>query len=116
MSVPRFFTDEDIYRSAAIALRKAGFDAISTPETSRLGESDESQLAWATAEARVLVTFNVMHFAEMHARWLRLGRHHSGIVVSSQRPIGNLLRRLLHLAGSMDAETFADRLEFLSDW
>jgi hypothetical protein len=47
MSGPRFFTDEDVYGAVAPALRKAGFDAVSTPEARRLGESDESQLTWA---------------------------------------------------------------------
>ena len=44
------------------------------------------------------------------------GRHHAGIVVSSQRPIGEVIRRLLHLASALDAESMRDRLEFLSDW
>ena len=62
MSKPTFFTDEDIYAAVAVALRKAGLDAVSTPETGRLGESDDSQLAWAADQGRVLVTFNVAHY------------------------------------------------------
>jgi hypothetical protein len=116
MSGVRFFTDEDIYGATAGALRKAGFDAISTPEAGRLGESDESQLEWAAGEGRVLVTFNVAHFAHLHARWIRQGRRHAGVVVSQQRAIGEFLRRLLHLAASLDREDMRDRLEFLSDW
>jgi len=54
MSQIRFFTDEDIYGAAAVALRRAGFDAVSTPETGRLGETDESQLVWATSEIAFL--------------------------------------------------------------
>ena len=38
------FTDKDIYGAAAVALRKAGFDAVSAPEAARLGESDDSQV------------------------------------------------------------------------
>ena len=44
------------------------------------------------------------------------GRHHAGIVVSSQRPIGGVIRRLRHLANTLDVESMRDRLEFLSDW
>jgi hypothetical protein len=44
------------------------------------------------------------------------GRHHAGIVVSSQRSIGDVLRRLIHLAGALDADSLKDRLEFLGDW
>ena len=39
MGAIRFFTDEDVYRSVATALRKSGVDAVSTPEVNRLGES-----------------------------------------------------------------------------
>ncbi len=116
MSGLRFFTDEDIYGAVATALRRAGVDAVSTPETGRRGQSDESQLAWAAAEGRVFVTFNVAHFARLHAAWMRHGRRHAGIVVSSQRPIGDMVRRLLHLANTSDADVMGGRLEFLGDW
>lgn len=116
MSAPRFFTDEDIYASVAVALRRQGIDAISTLETGRLSDSDEALLAYATGEGRVLVSFNVGHFAAIHSTWMEQGRHHAGIVVSSQRPIGDVLRRLIRLAGANNADALKDRLEFLGDW
>jgi hypothetical protein len=116
MAAIRFFTDEDVYGAIAAALRRAKIDACSTPEVGRRGQSDESQLEWASAEGRVLVAFNVAHFADLHATWLRQGRHHAGIVVSSQRPVGDVVRCLLHLSGAVDAESMRDRLEFLGDW
>ncbi|MGA2619925.1 MAG: DUF5615 family PIN-like protein [Thermoguttaceae bacterium] len=116
MSALRFFTDEDVYGAVATALQRAGIDAISTPQTGRRRQPDESQLAWASAEGRVLVTFNVAHFARLHSNWAGQGRHHAGIVVSNQRPIGDVVRRLLHLAAARDAESMRDRLDFLGDW
>ena len=116
MKAPRFLTDEDVYGAVAPALRAAGLDAISTPESGRLAESDESQLEWARNEGRAFVTFNVGHFAALHAAWLQQGRHHAGIVVSSQRPIGDVLRRLLRLVNTLEADAMQDRLEYLSDW
>ncbi len=116
MAAPAFFTDEDMYAAVAPALRKAGLDALSSPESGRLGQSDESQLAFAADQGRVPVTFNVAHFVALHTAWLAQGRHHAGIGVSSQRPLSNLLRRLLHLAGTLDAATMQNRLEYLSDW
>jgi len=73
-------------------------------------------LDWARAEQRAFVTFNVAHFAALHGIWLRQGRHHAGIVLSSQRPVGDLVRRLLRLTAALDSEAMSDRLEFLSDW
>lgn len=116
MRKPSFFTDEDVYVAVAVALRKAGLDAVSTPEARRLGQSDNSQLAWSAGQERVLVTFNVGHFSALHHLWIGEGRHHWGIVVSSQRPIGDIVRRLLHLAETVEAAAMQDRLEFLTDW
>ena len=116
MSAIRFLMDEDVYGAVAPALRRAGIDAVSTREANRGGESDESQINWAASESRVLLTFNVRHFAELHALRMTKGEHHAGIVVSSQRPIGDVIRRLVRLANALDAESMRDRLEFLSAW
>ena len=116
MTQIRIFRDEDIYGSIAAALRRSGFDAESAPEADRRGESDVSQLQWSTDEGRVVVTFNVAHFAHLHSKWINEGRHHAGIIVSNQRPIGDLLRRLDHLGTTIDADDMVDRIEFLSDW
>jgi hypothetical protein len=88
---------------------------LSTVEAGRRGQTDESQLAFSSSDQRVLVAFNVAHFATLHATWLRDGRHHAGIVVSGQRPIGETIRRLSHLAASLKAESMRNRLEYRSD-
>jgi hypothetical protein len=116
MTPVRFFTDEDVYGAIAIELRRAGFDAVSTPEAGRLGESDESQLNWATMQGRVLVTLNVAHFAAHHSSRLQASLNHAGIVIPSQRSVGDLLRRLVQLGTMLDADAMRNRLEFLSDW
>jgi hypothetical protein len=116
MTSIRFFTDEDVYGAIAVQLQAAGFDAVSTPEVNRLGELDESQLEWAAQEERVFVTFNVAHFAQLHYQWMAISRQHAGVIVSRQRPIGDVMRRLLHLAHTLDADGMQDRLEYLSNW
>lgn len=116
MSRPRFYTDEDIYAAVAVELRKAGIDAVSAPEAARLGETDSAQLLWATQENRVLVTFNVHDFARLHHEWMHRGLHHSGLVVSQQRPIGDVVRRVLRIASSLSSDEMTDRLEYLSQW
>jgi hypothetical protein len=86
------------------------------PEAGRLATSDESQLEWASANDRSIVTFNVAHFASLHRDWMRSGRSHAGVILSSQQPIGELLRRLGKLLDALDADSMRDRLEFLADW
>lgn len=116
MTPIRVFTDEDVYGSVASKLRKKEIDAVSTPEMHRLGATDESQLTWAAQEGRVLLTFNVADFACLHDTWIASSRHHAGIIVSSQRPIGDMLRRVVALASSLSADEMQDRLEYLSTW
>ncbi|HZW32136.1 MAG TPA: DUF5615 family PIN-like protein [Isosphaeraceae bacterium] len=116
MILVHFFTDEDIHGQVAVQLRAAGFDAISTPEAGRLGQSDLDQLTWATAEGRAVVTFNVADFARLHHEWMIQGRHHCGVIVSQQRPLGDLFKRLLHLGKILGADDMKDRLEYLSNW
>ena len=116
MASIRFFTDEDVYGAVAIQLRAAGFDAVSTPDINRLGELDAPQLEWAAQEHRALVTFNVRHFAQLHYQWMMDSRHHAGVIVSRQYSIGEVIRRLLHLARTLGADDMRDRLEYLSNW
>ncbi|HEX5472098.1 MAG TPA: DUF5615 family PIN-like protein [Lacipirellulaceae bacterium] len=116
MSAFRVFTDEDIYGAIAPSLRRAGFDAVSTPEAGRIGETDKSQLRWAASQGYVFVTFNVGDFVALLLAWLQRGDHHAGIVVSQQRSIGDLLRRLINVSENLDGSAMRDRLEFLGDW
>ncbi len=80
------------------------------------GELNRVPSPGAAGQQRVLVSFNVGHFAALHAKWLSQDRHHAGIIVSAQRPIGECVRRLLHLADTLKADSMQDRLEYLSDW
>ncbi len=116
MTACQFFTDEDVYAAVSAALRRAGYDALSSVESHRLGHSDESQLAWSADSGRVLITFNTAHFSSLHRQWLRTNRHHAGVIVSRQNSVRDVVRRLLHLARTLEADEMRDRLEFLGDW
>lgn len=116
MNPVRLFTDEDVYGAIALELRRQGFDAVSTPELGRHRESDDAQLLWATQQNRAILAFNVADFARLHSRIVGAGGHHCGIIVSSQLPLGEVLRRVLRLINGLDADGLRDRLEFLSDW
>ena len=67
----RLFLDEDDHMALAVALRKRGHDAVHALEEKRSGLADESQLTFAAAEERCLVSFNVGDFVRLHNRWLR---------------------------------------------
>jgi predicted nuclease of predicted toxin-antitoxin system len=93
----RFFLDEDVDPLAARLLRDRGLDAVCPSEIGRRGVTDEEHLRFATAEGRVLVTFNVRDFVILARRFAAEGREHAGIVVSSQLPAPEVCRRLLRL-------------------
>jgi hypothetical protein len=116
MSLIRFMTDEDVYGHVAVQLRAVGFDAVSTPEAGRLGASDPDQLSWAAQQGRALITFNVGDFARLHYEWMSQDLHHAGLILSQQRSLGDVLRRLLNLSQDLSQEDMQDRLEYLSNW
>jgi len=74
------------------------------------------QLAFAASQGRVLVTFNTRHFVPLHKSYLMEGRQHYGIIVSPQYPIGETLRRMLNLLGTLAAADMVNCLEYLSRW
>jgi len=109
----RLFFDEDVHTALAVTLRKRGHDAVHALEEKRLGLPDESQLTFAAAENRCLVTFNVGDFVQLHNRWIAEEREHAGIIVSKQLPVGESLRRLLALLQRENGETMKGQLRFL---
>lgn len=103
--------DEDTHLALADALRKRGYDAIHVREVGRLGLDDEEQLEYANQQGRCFLTFNRGEFVVWHGKYVTAGREHYGIIVSSQKPIGQLLRQMLaflqaHSAGEVRSQLF----------
>ena len=98
----RFLLDEDISRRVAEGLRATGVDDVSVQEIGRGGirVPDGEQLAYATAQGRVLVTYNRHDFQDLDAKWREEGRQHAGILWCLERvimrsAIGALIRALV---------------------
>jgi predicted nuclease of predicted toxin-antitoxin system len=91
----------------AVDLRTEGFDVRTTEEADHDTAADEEQLAFATAEGRAILTYNIRDFAPLHERWLGAERPHAGIIVSQQigrREYGLLLRRMRGLLDHFTAD------------
>jgi len=89
------FTDEHIDARLAPALSRRGLDVLSCQAAGRANQriSDEDQLAYATAQGRAILTFNVVDFIALDAEWKRDGRQHAGIIVSAEiRSLTELIR------------------------
>jgi len=115
-----FYFDEDaMSRNVIQSLRLRGLDVSSVSEAGLLHRPDETQLAFATQQSRVLFSFNVAHFCKIHSEWLAQGKSHTGILLAHQHrrySVGTQLRGLLQLSAKCGLADMRDRLEFLSDW
>ncbi|MEX2372399.1 MAG: DUF5615 family PIN-like protein [Dehalococcoidia bacterium] len=118
MSTLRFYLDEDLPRSLLNALRTRGVDVISTVEAHRRGHADGDQLAFATAQRRVVVTRNVGDFAALHRQVLEGGNSHAGIVALSRQRfmVGESAAAMLHMVRRLSAEEMIDQMLFLNTW
>lgn len=112
----RLYLDEDTINRALIkALRSRNIDVLTAKEADLIQAPDEHHLEYATSLDRTVFTFNARDFAKLHREYLSTGRHHTGIIISAQLPIGVVLRRLLKLLHTRFAEDMLDWLEYLSD-
>jgi predicted nuclease of predicted toxin-antitoxin system len=103
----RLYLDRHIMVRLAVDLRGRGYDVMTTQEAEKDTASDEEQLAFATAERRTILTYNIRDFAPLHETWDAAGRNHAGIIVSQQlgsRQYGLLLQRMLRLLNHFTAE------------
>ncbi|HZU37097.1 MAG TPA: DUF5615 family PIN-like protein [Gemmataceae bacterium] len=115
----RLYLDRHIMRRLAVDLRGRGFDVLTTEEAGKDTASDEEQLAFASAQSRAILTFNIRDFAPLHDAWHAAQRTHTGIIVSQQlgsREYGMLLRRMLGLLNHFTAEELVDNLVHLEQF
>ena len=99
----KFYFDEDSAQHRLIeALRSHVIDVATSLDSGMNARDDESQLALAVAQGRVLVSANARDFASLHRAWLGQGRSHFGILVIPQQrySTGEIVRRVLRLASS----------------
>ena len=103
----RLYLDRHIMGRLAVDLRGRGYDVVRTEEARKDTAADEEQLAFATAENRAILTFNIRDFAPLREAWQAAQRPHTGIIVSQQlgsRDYGLLLQRMLRLLNHFTAE------------
>jgi hypothetical protein len=115
----RLYIDEDsMSRALARALRARNVDVTTALEENMIERSDSAHLDYATAQGRVLYSFNAGDFYRLHTAYLTSGKPHAGIIVSPQQKysIGEQMRRLLRLAATRSAEQMRNSIEFLGHW
>jgi Domain of unknown function (DUF5615) len=83
---------------------------LTAQDAGRCGQSDPDQLAFATAEERVVVTFDADYLA-LH----QSGVQHGGIAWCPQQKhsIGDLINALLLVHGVLDRDSMRNHVEYL---
>ena len=116
MTKPRLHLDADTsIRQLHRALLERGHDVTRTPnDWLTEGADDEAQLLGATAQGRVIFTFNVRDFvvlAERHPR-------HGGIVLAAQRQwtLSALIATLDRMLTETTAEGWVGQVQWLAHW
>jgi hypothetical protein len=113
------YLDEDSVNRALIrALQARGMNVANAVDAGQVGTSDVAQLEYATAEERVLFTYNIGDFFSLHTSLLQDGRSHAGLILAPQQrySVGEQVRRILRMSGERSAEDMQGRAEFLSGW
>jgi predicted nuclease of predicted toxin-antitoxin system len=106
----RFFADQHFPGPVSHALARHGIDALTVQDAGRCGLPDPDQLAFATAEERVMLTFDTDYLALHYS-----GAQHAGIVWcrAEKYRIGELFHLLLTLFGVFTADEMRNRIEYL---
>ena len=113
------YTDEDVTSMLAPALRRYGYRVKSTSEANNLGQSDQTQLQYATQQGMAIITHNARDFIPIAREWYFAGQEHAGIIIAqqfSQREFGEFLRQMLRLFDSLRPEQLRNRVVFLQQF
>ncbi len=116
MMKPALYLDEDVRVLLAEVLRNRGYDVTHTLEAGRTGKSDEEQLVYAVRRKTAILTHNIRDYAVLSKLYEKQGKTHFGIIVSSQIPFNELLRRTLKLLSTTTKDSLKNRLIWLQNY
>ena len=113
---PRLHLDADAsIKGLYQALLERGHDVSRTPNDWMPRDADDAaQLLGATAQGRVIFTFNVRDFVPLARRY----PHHGGVILAQQRrfTLVDLIQALDHCLSETQAKDWPGQIRWLSDW
>jgi predicted nuclease of predicted toxin-antitoxin system len=110
------YTDTDVHGKLVKQIRVHGYDAISAGEVHNENLSDLEHLAFAGSQGRAVLTHNTKDFEPLAQQFGNGGKEHFGIVVSQQLSLGELLRRVLKMLDTVDAEQMKNSYRDLGEF
>lgn len=116
MPKPKLHLDADTsIKALQRALLERGHDITRTPtDWMPRDASDEIQLLGATAQGRVIFTFNVKDFPVLAQRY----RQHRGIILAAQRSwsLSAMIAALDRLLSETEADDWVGQIRWLNQW
>ena len=116
MTKPRLHLDADAsIKALHKALYERGHDVTRTPtEWMPLDADDRTQLLGATAQGRILFTFNLPDFLALAKQY----PEHHGVLLATQNrwTLRELIHALDRVLGETDADEWAGQVRWLNDW
>lgn len=116
MPKPKLHLDADTsIKALQRALLERGHDITRTPtDWMPRDASDEIQLLGATAQGRVIFTFNVKDFPVLAQRY----RQHQGIILAAQRSwsLAAMIAALDRLLSETEADDWVGQIRWLNQW
>lgn len=105
----RFYMDQHIPLAVTLGLRQRGVDVLTAQQAGRCGLQDADQLQFATAEERVVMTFDPDYLA-LHA-----GVQHAGITWcrATKYTTSQLLQSLLLVHAVLSRDEMRNHVEYL---
>jgi predicted nuclease of predicted toxin-antitoxin system len=107
------YADVHVRRQIVNGLRRHGMDVVTAQERGQCRLDDETLLAVANSEGRLMLT-NDKDFLRIDAEWRKAGQSHAGIVFWRARlRIGDVIRRTIQYASVTSPQDAANTLKFL---
>jgi hypothetical protein len=112
----KLYVDADITPKLARALRERGHEVLSAHEAGNADASDNEQMAYAVAEGRALLTCNAGDFTTIFEDYWYADCEHSGVIVSEQLELGEMIRRVVRLLDAVDADEMRNNWKNLAEF
>lgn len=118
MTIQLYIDEDAMTHRLSQELRMRGVDVTTALSEGMVERADGEHLEYATQRQRVLYSFNIGDYYQLHTEYLQQGRTHAGIILAQQQrySLGEQLRRLLRIIAIRSAEDMQNNIEFLSAW
>jgi hypothetical protein len=121
MTAIKLYLDEDITAGPHLAatLRRRGFDVVNTIDVGNRKLDDQAQFAYAIAQQRVLLTFNIHDYIPLAQEFYAAGQEFPGLIVSPQlqgHRFETLLKLILNLLNQVDVASMRNTIRFLQEF